>query len=126
MRPVSDRPTDRPALRGIALLDALIALTILSSAGLALTGLLRQAINAQAEVARAESTMDAADRVLSALTLLRREDLDRRLGQHRIGEFLSDVQRPEPGLYRIALAEASAPERELLVTVVHRAEPVGQ
>lgn len=124
MRCLPDRPTDRPSdRRGIALLDVLIALTILGTAGLALTSLLRQAITAQAELVKVESTMDNADRVLAALTLLGREDLDRRLGQHRIGEFVSDIQRPEPGLYRVALAEASAPERMLLVTVVYRADP---
>ena len=52
-----------------------------------------------------------------------RADLDRRLGKHEIGEFVSDIQRPERGLYRIAVSESSAPERTLLVTVVYRAEP---
>jgi hypothetical protein len=95
---------------------------ILSTAGLALTALLRQAVQAQAALHASEATMDAADRVLAALTLLGRDDLDRRLGRHEVGEFLADIQRPERGLYRIALAESSAPERTLLVTVVYRAD----
>jgi hypothetical protein len=109
--------------RGIALLDVLVALAILSTAGLSMTALLRQAVRAQAALRASGATMDAADRVLVALSLLGRNDLDSRLGRHRVGEFLSDIQRPERGLYRIALAEVSAPERALLVTVVWRAEP---
>ena len=120
----SDQPTDRPSdRRGIALLDVLVALAILSTAGLALTAVLRQALQAQAALRTSESTMDAADRVLASLTLLGGDDLSRRLGRHEVGEFLSDIQRPERGLYRIALAEASGPERTLLVTVVYRADP---
>jgi len=117
----SDRPSDRPTA-GIALLDVLVALAILSTAGLALTAVLRQAVQAQGALHASEATMDAADRVLAALTLLGRDDLDHRLGRHEIGEFLSDIQRPERGLYRIALSKASAPERALLVTVVYRSD----
>ncbi len=115
--PSARRPIGPP---GVALLDVLVALTILSTSGLAITALLRQAISAHTALVVRETTMDNADRVLAALTLLTRNDLDQRLGQHRIGEFISDIQRPESGLYRIALAEVVAPDRTLLVTVVHR------
>jgi type II secretory pathway component PulJ len=108
---------------GIALLDVLVALAILSSTGLALTALLRQSIQAQSALRASEATMDAADRVLATITMLGRADLDRRVGRHEVGEFLTDIQWPERNLYRIALAEASAPDRTLLVTVVYRGEP---
>jgi hypothetical protein len=65
----------------------------------------------------------AADRVLTAMTLLGRTDLDRRIGRHPVGEFEVHVSRPERVLYRIAIAAAAAPERTLLATVVHRPEP---
>ena len=60
--------------------------------------------------------------MLAAMTLLKREELDRRLGRHPVGEFLVDVQRPERTLYRIAIGPADAPQVEDLVTVVYRAE----
>jgi hypothetical protein len=41
-----------------------------------------------------------------------------------VGELLVSVDRPEPALYRIAVAAAQAPEQELLATVVFRARPV--
>ena len=63
------------------------------------------------------------ERVLTALTLLKRDDLDRRLGRHPIGELIVDIERPERALYRIALMQATSPQVEELVTVVYRREP---
>lgn len=108
--------------RGIALLEALVALTILATAGLSIITLLHQAITAESAARAAETTMGAADRVLVAMTLLNRAELDQRIGMHPVGEFLVAVQRPERSLYRIAIAEAAYPLRELLVTVVYRVE----
>ena len=62
------------------------------------------------------------DRVLTALTLLTRAELDRRLGRHPLGELMVDIQRPERTLYRIALAQQESPQVEDLVTVVYRRE----
>jgi hypothetical protein len=62
--------------------------------------------------------------VLTATALLSRDDLDRRLGRHPIGQFIVEVQRPDPTLYRIAIAEGRAPEVEALVTVVYRPQPL--
>ena len=70
-----------------------------------------------------EHILAGEERVLAALSLLRREDLDRRLGHHSLGEFVVDVQRPERTLYRIAIGAANAPRVEDLVTVVYRPEP---
>ena len=108
--------------KGFALLDVLVAIAILSTSALALTAVLRQAVQAQATGTAEESLMDSADRVMVAMSLLGQDDLDLRLGQRPVGEFLVEVQRPERGLYRLALAQATAPERVLLVTVVYRAE----
>ena len=108
--------------KGIALLETLVALTILTTAGLSIVTLLHQALVAETAARHAETTMDAADRVMSAMTLLNRPELDQRIGMHPVGEFLVDVQRPERSLYRIAITEAAYPLRQLLVTVVYRAE----
>lgn len=105
---------------GVALLEALVAMIILSTSGLALTAVLRQTSRAQAELMAAERQLDTADRVLAAMTLLTARDLDQRIGSRTVGELVSSVERPEAGLYRIALADAGHPDRTLLATVVYR------
>src|SRR5690242_13770827 len=107
---------------GVALLEALIALTILSAAGLVLLDLVASGLRAEHDAREREQTLAVEQRVLVALTLLKRNELDLRLGRHSIGELVVDIQRPEPTLYRIALVQASSPEVEDLVTVVYRKE----
>lgn len=109
--------------RGVALLEVLVALAILSASGLALVGLVSAGLSAVRDARERERTLAAEDRVLAALTLLKREELDRRLGRHSLGEFVVDVERPERMLYRIALAQERSPQVEDLVTVVYRREP---
>jgi type II secretory pathway component PulJ len=108
--------------RGVALLEVIVALAILASAGTALIGLLGQALQAESELRDRERALRAAERVLTATTLLTRTDLDRRLGRHPIGELLLEVQRLRPTLYRLAVSLGSAPAVEMLVTVVYRPE----
>lgn len=109
--------------RGIALLEVLAAFTLLAIAGLTLTAVLRDAANAAVRAEQAEREMREASRVLAAMTLLRREDLVRRIGIHRIGNLAVAVARPRPGIYRIAVSDTLWPGGELLVTLVHRREP---
>ena len=106
--------------RGIALLETLVALAILSGAGLALLDLVTAGLRAEREARERERVLVVEERVLTALTLLKRDELDRRLGRHPIGELIVDVQRPERTLYRIALAQTESPQAEDLVTVVYR------
>lgn len=105
--------------RGAILLEVMVALAILASAGISLVALTSNALRSELAMRRREETLLAADRVLAATTLLTRNDLERRIGKHRVGEFVVDVQRPERTLFRIAIAEADA-EVESLVTVVYR------
>ncbi len=112
----------RDSNRGMTLIEVLAALAILGTAGLGLAGALAAATQAERQAEAEERSLDAADRVMAAASLLGRPDLDRRLGEQKAGEFILRVQRPEPTLYRIALAERAAPQVELLVTVVYRAE----
>jgi type II secretory pathway component PulJ len=108
--------------RGVALLEVLIALVILATAGLSLVGLLGAGLRWEREARERERTLANEDRVLVAMTLLKRADLDRRIGRHDVGEFVVDVQRPERTLYRIAMAQTSSPHVKDLVTVVYRQE----
>jgi len=106
--------------RGAMLLEAIVALAVVSIAGLSMLGLVGAVQRDQARLASAEQTLVAADRVMTAMVLLTRQDLDRRLGSHGVGAFAVEVQRPERALYRIAVADTAANGRELLATVVYR------
>ena len=110
----------RRSRHGVALLETLIALAILSIAGLSVVVLVDSLIRAQAEAVKREETITTAGRVLAAVTLLRREELDQRLGSRELGEFVLGIQRPERSLYRIAISEEAFPAVELLATVVYR------
>jgi type II secretory pathway component PulJ len=106
--------------RGVALLEVLVALALLSATGLALAELVGAGLRSEQDSRSRERTLATEERVFAALSLLARGDLDRRLGRHRLGEFIVNVERPEPTLYRVALADALAPDVEALVTVVYR------
>jgi len=108
---------------GVVLLEVLVALAVLAASGLTLAGLVSAGLRSEADARVREHTLATEERVLAALTLLGRADLDRRLGRHALAEFVVDVERPEPTLYRIALADTIAPEVEALVTVVYHPEP---
>ena len=109
---------------GVALLEVLVALVILATAGIALTELVGAGLRGERYARARETVLATEDRLLAALTLLRREELDQRIGRRELGEFIVDVQRPEPTLYRIALLQLSSPHIEDLVTVVYRREVV--
>jgi type II secretory pathway component PulJ len=109
--------------RGVALLEVLVALALLSATGLALAELVGAGLHSEQDSRSRERTLATEERALAALSLLGRSDLDRRLGRHRLGEFVVNVDRPEATLYRIALADTIASDVEALVTVVYRREP---
>jgi len=121
--PSPELPSMLRSNRGIALLEVLVALTLLSTAGLALLDLVTGGLRAERDARERERVIAVEERVLTALTLLKRDELDRRLGRHPIGELTVDIQRPEQTLYRVALSQTSSPEVEDLVTVVYRREP---
>jgi hypothetical protein len=110
--------------RGVVLLEVLVALVVLATAGIALVELVSAGLRGEREARERERTLAAEERVLAALTLLNRSELDQRIGRRQIGEFIADVQRPEPMLYRIALLQKESPHVEDLVTVVYRREEV--
>jgi type II secretory pathway pseudopilin PulG len=108
--------------RGTALLEVLVALAIMSGAGLALLDLVTAGLRAEREARERERVLAVEERMLTALTLLKRDELDRRLGRHSIGEIIVDIQRPERTLYRVAVVQATSLQVEDLVTVVYRWE----
>jgi type II secretory pathway pseudopilin PulG len=109
--------------RGVALIEVLVALVILATAGIALVELVGAGLRAERDAREREGTLAAQQRVLAAFTLLKREELDQRIGRRALGEFVVDIQRPERTLYRIAVLQARSPQVEDLVTVVYRRAP---
>ncbi|HWH04759.1 MAG TPA: hypothetical protein VN674_13785 [Gemmatimonadales bacterium] len=108
------------AERGIALLEVLAAVVILTIAGLSFVSLIAQATDASRVVRDREKEQADESRLLTAATLLTRDDLDRRLGARTIGPYVVTVARPERTLYRIAVGREATPDVEDLVTVVFR------
>lgn len=109
--------------RGIALLEVLAAVVILTIAGLTLVQFVAQ-VTASTRTARDREVEQLdEERLLVATTLLTRSDLDLRIGDRDVGPYVVMVARPEPSLYRIAVGRETAPTIEDLVTVVYREHP---
>lgn len=109
--------------RGAVLLEALVALVILATAAITLVEVIGAGLRAERDAREREDVLATEERVMAALTLQSRSELDQRIGRRDIGEFIVDVQRPEPTLYRIALLRQESPHVEELVTVVYRRSP---
>jgi hypothetical protein len=110
----------RTAERGAVLFEVLVAITLLLLAGVSVVMLVSDALRSEGVLRDREREVQELDRVMTAMTLLDRVDLDRRLGRHPIGPFVADVQRPEQSLYRIAVTSAPNGAARTLVTVVYR------
>ena len=95
---------------GVALLEVLAAILILSVAGLALLELVSAGTRAVTTARARERELADEERLLAAYTLLTRSDLDRRLGQREVGPYVAQVERPERMLYRIALGRRVVPD----------------
>jgi hypothetical protein len=106
--------------RGVALLEVLAAVVILGVAGLALVELVAGGTRAVAVARERERELADEERLLTAWSLLKREELDQRIGERAVGPYVVRVQRPERGLYRLAVERSAAPGVEELVTVVWR------
>lgn len=107
--------------RGAVLLEAIIALAILSVAGMAAVTLVSQSADAVRRARLAEAEMREADRFFTAVSLWTREDLDRRLGDRPQGLWRLMIQRPSPTLYEVVLTD-SARTREILSSALFRPE----
>jgi len=107
--------------RGVALLEVLAAVAILGVAGLALVELVAGGTRAVGVARDRERELTDEERLLTAWSLLKRDELDQRIGERTVGPYVMRVQRPERGLYRLAVERSVAPGVEELVTVVYRA-----
>lgn len=111
--------------RGAVLLEAIIALAVLSVAGTAAVTLVSQSADAVRRAREADVEAREASAFLHAVSLWTREDLDRRLGDRPQGDWRLHVQRPTPTLYEVVLVD-SARTRVILRTALFRPEPPRQ
>jgi type II secretory pathway pseudopilin PulG len=111
------------AERGSALLEVLAALTIFALAAVGIVTLLAQTTDVERRAESVEQRLADQERLLVAVTLLTREDLDRRLGRRSAGPYVVEIQRPVRTLYRVTVALGDAPGAPDLATLVYRAEP---
>jgi hypothetical protein len=104
---------------GAVLLEVIVALALLATAGLAAVSMAAEAAGAVSRASTAEVEMRQAARLMDAVSLWPRADLDRRMGDRRQGPFILRIARPADELYTAALAD-SATRRVLLATSLFR------
>ena len=108
--------------RGVALLEVLVALTIFGIAALSTLERLAQLSDTQRQSQARETALADQDRLMTAMSLLTREDLDLRLGSRTVGALLVEVQRPRATLYRVEISREGAALPDL-TTLLYRPEP---
>lgn len=106
--------------RGVALLEVLVALMILATVGTGLVTVVASALDVAEQAQAREARFGTAMRTLTRLTFQNKRGLDIRLGTRVEGSVVTRVDRPRPGLYRLAVSDTAAPGDELMVTVVYR------
>lgn len=111
----------RAARPGAALLEVIVALTILVTAGAAAVATTVEATTVVRRAASAEFRTRDASAFLTAVALWPRAELDRRLGEHAQGPWRLMIERPARTLYIVTLAD-SAGGSPLLRTALFRAD----
>lgn len=112
----------RSTRHGMTLLEVLIALAVLATAGTAVLGLAVQSWDSVQSARSAEQSTTQASAFLEAVALWPREDLDRHLGERPQTPWRMRVERPLPTLYVVSLTDSSG-RSTLLVTSLYRPEP---
>ena len=116
------RRLGRGARRGAVLLEAMVALLIMSTAGLAASAIVSSAAVAVRRAHTAGVEAAQASAFFEAVTLWTREDFDRRLGARPQGPWVLHIERPVPTLYVLRLTNVQTGV-ELLRTAAYRPEP---
>lgn len=109
--------------RGVALIEVMIAITVLTIAGLSLSVWARQMTLTEARSIAREATLRAASEYLDRIAMWPREDLDRHFGTHLEGPWRIRIERVGASAYEIGLASDSGVE--LLHTRVYRPQTGG-
>jgi type II secretory pathway pseudopilin PulG len=107
--------------RGAVLLETLVALAVLAIVGSAAAWTASESIRAVGRVYQAETRVRLAVRLLTAVSLWPREDLDRHLGSRAEGPLRMRVDRPQPTLYEVSVMDGATGSL-LLRTSLYRQE----
>jgi type II secretory pathway pseudopilin PulG len=105
----------------MALLEVIVAMTILVIAALSTVAWVSQAADAVARTSAAAAEVDQASDYLDRIALWTREDLDRHLGPRREGVWTVTVERGTPTLYAVTIRDGSD-ARAILHTTLYRPE----
>ena len=110
---------DVGARRGMVLLEAIIALTIISVGGVTAVSLAVSSLEAIDRANRADESSLHASHFLEVVSLWTRADLDRHLGDRAEAAWRLQIARPFPTLYVVSLRD-SATDRTLFTTSLYR------
>jgi Tfp pilus assembly protein PilV len=100
------RSSSRASRRGAALLEAIIALAVLSISAIAVVRIASESYHALELSIELETRMERAHALLDAATLWSRSEIDQRLGDRLQGEMRMSIQRVAPALYHVTLVSA--------------------
>lgn len=103
---------------GAALLEVIVAVAILATAGIAAVGMASESARAVERARDADRRVREASAFLDAASLWTRADLDRRLGERPQGPWRLRIDRPDAELYTLTLVDSAG--AELLRTAVFR------
>ena len=93
--------------RGATLLEALVALALLGTIGSAAAWSATEWLHGVERIHARESAQRAAARLLTAISLWPRDDLDRHLGERRQGPWRVRIDRPSPTIYAVSIADST-------------------
>lgn len=113
----------RSSTSGIALMEVLVALVILTAVGVPLLGRVGAEVRLLIQRSDQESLVRAAEAALVEYAALDRVRLEQRLGRRSAGTLDVLLERPSQTLFHIAVVEPDAGDRQLMVTYVYRASP---
>lgn len=105
---------------GVVLLEVLVALVLIATAGAAILALEIQTESAVHRARDAERRLDRAHAFFQAATLWSAAEFDLRLGTRAQGPYRLTIQRPSSTVYLLALADSATPDRPMLETAVYR------
>jgi hypothetical protein len=122
-RPVGGMGMMRGGRAGAVLLEVMVALAILGV--IASTAAWRTAewMHTVHRAHTAEAQVRDAQRLLTAVSLWPREDLDRHLGARPQGAWMLSVDRASPELYRVTLRDTASRAVALRTTLYRAPEP---
>jgi type II secretory pathway pseudopilin PulG len=104
---------------GAALLETIVAVAILATAGTAAVAMASEAARAVERARDMDRRVREASAFVDAVALWPRADLDRRLGERRQGRWHLRLDRPSDELYTVVLVD-SISGAEILRTALFR------